>query len=337
MGESRFRHVNEEQNSTENRNGGNKASGMCNFWHDLRVQRRKVFIVLAVCALVGAGVGAIALRLGEPEPQYHGKKLSQWLALQHQRPQEVVDAVRAMGTNALPFLVKQVEYEIPAWRMSLVRVHSKLPTWMRKDWIRAQIFPLELRMRSGQAIFGFHVLGTDAYAAIPELSRYLSGDTGRNRSASRGNAASALVAIGGPNALPPLLAAMTNQAISEDRRMFIIEIMQNFDYHGPQLSRAVPVLIDNLQSTNESLASPAATALGHFKIDPEFCVPALSNAALSATFRIRESSIKALGEFGSAAMPALSVISNALFDSDIHIRQVATNAVLKIASSAIGH
>jgi HEAT repeat protein len=102
------------------------------------------------------------------------------------------------------------------------------------------------------------------------------------------------------------------------------------------LGHAVPVIIDNLQSTNESMASLAASVLGHFNVEPEVCVPALSNEALSATYWIRESSINALGEFGRAAMPALDVISNALFDSDIRIRQVATNAVLKIAPEMLG-
>jgi hypothetical protein len=317
---------------TVSENGGNRGKkifGWGTFWHNLNVHRRKLVIVLAVCLLIGVGV--IALWPGESEPKYQGKKLSEWLALQQQRPQEVVNAIRAMGTNALPFLVKQAEYEIPAWRMSLLRAHSRLPTWMRSDWIRAQVFPLELRRRSGQAMIGFHVLGREAYAAIPELSRHLCGQAAKSHATSRLNAASALVAIGGPDALPPLLAAMTNQAMSEDRRMFIVEIMRYFDYQGPELSNAVPVLIDTLQSTNELMSSHAASALGHFHIEPEACVPALSNKALSATSQVRAGSIDALGQFGPAALPALSVISNALFDSDIRIREVATNAASKIA------
>src|SRR5262249_6193346 len=140
----------------------------------------------------------------------------EWLALQQQRPQEVFNAVRAMGTNALPFLVKQVEYDIPSWRINLLRVHSRLPTWMRSEWIVKQVFPIELRKRSGQAIFGFYALGPESSAAIPELGRFLCEDPGKYRPAdSLGNAASALVTIGGRDALPPLLAAMTNRATPE--------------------------------------------------------------------------------------------------------------------------
>jgi HEAT repeat protein len=71
-------------------------------------------------------------------------------------------------------------------------------------------------------------------------------------------------------------------------------------------------------------------------LSPELCVPALSNCVLSTKYRVRRNSIQALGEFGSAAMPALDVVSNAMFDSDSHIRGVATNAVRKIAPDVPG-
>jgi HEAT repeat protein len=91
-------------------------------------------------------------------------------------------------------------------------------------------------------------------------------------------------------------------------------------------------LLGCLNSTNEYVASLAALALGHFNLNPELCVPALSNAAaLSTSYRIRRNSIGALGGFGPAATPALNAVSNSLFDPDLHIRELATNAVRKIA------
>src|ERR1041385_2280437 len=75
------------------------------------VKRRSVLLPLAAI-FIGA-IAIISLRPGEREPEYQGKKLSEWLLAYH-HPWESVDpsstraaeAVRTIGTNAVPCLVK---------------------------------------------------------------------------------------------------------------------------------------------------------------------------------------------------------------------------------------
>src|SRR3954469_4010547 len=93
-----------------------------------------------VLVLLAAGViGLCAFLWPEPEPRYQGRKLSQWLLLRDSAPPftrpnglnarlasfksfpavsygssaETEDAIRHIGTNALPYLVKWIQYETP--------------------------------------------------------------------------------------------------------------------------------------------------------------------------------------------------------------------------------
>src|SRR5438067_1105808 len=89
-------------------------------------RRRRVIIILAACVLMGIGV--VAFWPGEREPVYNGKKLSEWLQLYgstgisvEQREQAKV-AVRQIGTNALPWLVKWIQCDrrdLPQWKTRL--------------------------------------------------------------------------------------------------------------------------------------------------------------------------------------------------------------------------
>lgn len=281
------------------------------------------------CVLVAICV--IAFWPGEAQPEHEGKKLSQWLTLQYARPQDATKAVRAIGTNGLPFLIKRMEYEFPAWRINLLRAVKKLPDWTQNAWINGHvIFPTDVWNRSAEALFAFRLLGTEASPAVPELARLMHDKPENFR------AANALAYIGGRNAVVALLMAMKDKVTSDNRRMLIMSAMQHLSYNGAELTEATPAFIEYLQSTNQYVASLAAFTLGHFKLEPQLSVPELSNAVLSLNFRVRRNSIQALGEFGSAAMPAIDVVSNALFDSDSHIRDVATNAVLRIAPQMLG-
>src|SRR5436190_10784652 len=93
----------------------------------------------------------------EKEPEYQGKKLTEWLGTykpaktdpkMRQFPmcldgmlvldrrghseQEVIEAVRHMGTNGVRLLVKWVGYEPPRWRLSFNRQSSRLPSSVRE-------------------------------------------------------------------------------------------------------------------------------------------------------------------------------------------------------------
>jgi hypothetical protein len=99
------------------------------------VRRRRVIIILVVCVLVGIGVYAFWPQ--EKEPEYNGKKLGEWLTLcrdyrggDYSQLQSAQGAVRKIGTNGLPWLVKWMSYDTPKWKSSLFA--SKYSRWVPK-------------------------------------------------------------------------------------------------------------------------------------------------------------------------------------------------------------
>src|SRR5262249_20059643 len=137
-----------------------------------------------VCVLVAIGV--VAFWPGEPEvkePEYRGKKLTEWMRPYEQdyqwhgriwiseEDQVVVDdAVRHMGTNALPWMLKWIAYEPTAWKAEFWRILSKLPVNLT-----ARLLPKhnywELDGFRIDAAIAFKILGPEAAPAVPALSR----------------------------------------------------------------------------------------------------------------------------------------------------------------------
>jgi len=159
----------------------------------VRVKRKRVLIIGAVCAFVCAT--ALIAWLSEPrQPEYQGKKLSEWLAL----PMESVSiptgltavikgpigyglnhqtttAVRAIGTNALPLLVKWVSYEPPDWQRPITLWLSR-GRWSGFAGInKALNAKIE---RANSASLALSTLGRDANDAIPALGAAVAAHKG---------------------------------------------------------------------------------------------------------------------------------------------------------------
>jgi hypothetical protein len=115
--------------------------------------------------IVAFVVAMVVVWPGEKEPEYQGRKLSEWLGTykpastdpeMRQLPmllngmlvwdrrghsvQEVVAAVRHMGTNGVRLLVKWVGYEPPKWRLFLSRQSSRLPPSVRETRLCGWLF-----------------------------------------------------------------------------------------------------------------------------------------------------------------------------------------------------
>jgi len=292
-------------------------------WHDRAVPRKRSAIISAGCIL--AGIAIFVFWPEEKEPEYNGKKLSEWLAVQREQPEEVTRAVRAIGTNGLPFLVKWAEFQIPNWQISILRVYTKLPGQMQSGSVATWMGWNERTMRAYSTRFAFRVLGADGASVVPELSRFIKNP--RNRSPA--DAATALAYAGGRDALPILLAIVQDKT-SPARRWAVVAALKSVSYRGTEMEKAVVALIACLQDNDPIFASFAASALGEIAMKPELSVPALSNACHASDYRLRNKAIQALGGFGPDAASALDVVTNAFNDPDQHIRNCATNAFKKI-------
>ncbi len=238
--------------------------------------RRRPFITILCAGVLAATVIALVWPR-EREPEYKGKKLSEWIILSYQsrvppetRPiDQARDAVQQIGTNAIPFLLQWIRYEPTAWRRKILSYRD-----MGWDNFLIRILLRDSRdERAGRGQRGLELLGTNAIIALPDLAKSISDQTAPY-TAKR--AARAMGYIG-KDALPPLLTEATNH--NNAQRFTIILTLGYLGYLGTNALPAVPVLIDCLQDTNYLIRMVAARSLGGLQLQPEIVLPALARLA----------------------------------------------------------
>jgi hypothetical protein len=147
------------------------------------VKRRWVIFVALACFV--AVVAAILIWPGEREPVYQGKRLSEWIAGEGAVMRDIVpgvteredaerrDAVRHIGTNVLPFLLKWIAAAGRPERSKIQAVITRASPRVGSAWLHVRSRKWRRALDAGWAI---DVMGYDARAALPELTR-LSGST----------------------------------------------------------------------------------------------------------------------------------------------------------------
>jgi hypothetical protein len=141
------------------------------------MKRRRILRYL-LC-LVAALALAIFIWPREREPEYNGATLSTWLgrvstSTNQIQLLEASNAVRHIGTNALPFLIRWIQHE-PGWRDAVGQRILQWPLFRNSRDVQ-QLIRNMTGYRADCAVPGFQVLGYEATSAIPELTR-LSEDT----------------------------------------------------------------------------------------------------------------------------------------------------------------
>jgi len=176
--------------------------------HDgVMVRRRVSLILLGVLALVGLMVVVFS---PPPEPSHGGRKLSEWLDFAP-RPYipsnpDVIQAAKAihnMGTNAVPWLVKWIRYEPPAWKVAAYQLIGRMVKKSPADLLRDD----RQTLRGTACVFGFSAIGSEAKTAISDLGQIMN-DPKRGQSAI--NAALTLRALG-TEAIPTFLSGATSK------------------------------------------------------------------------------------------------------------------------------
>lgn len=268
---------------------------------------------------------------GSREPVYAGKPLSEWLRLYKQpngavapvQPQEAADAVRQIGTNALPLLVTwvQEEQEVPPWRDHLFG--------LAYHWNFGQGF-LELiagpQLHAAYAIRGFIILGEAGRGAVPGLARVA-------REGKQPSCELAIEALSylGKDALPPILSMSTNSNLTL-RRAALASLSQ-MRYLGTNARPAIVFLIQCLH--NPDLARCAADTLGGLHLESGISIPALIECTRSTDRELRTRSVSDLEEFGPEARAAVPRLTELLRDPEASVRYAATNAVRAITSEVV--
>ncbi|MDB6024829.1 MAG: domain containing protein [Verrucomicrobiales bacterium] len=212
-------------------------------------RKRWSLLILSVLALMAI----LSLLLHRREPRYHGKPLSEWLAPLRADYTQILDsgqwgenpvswkdgedAVTAIGTNAIPYLLNELTFKSPFWKRHVPEFFHR---WWKDD---ADWKEIPSHQFSGHV--GLLALGTNALVALPDLERLLD-DSDNSKSAQQ------VIRYLGEKMNPPFGRA----ADSEDPRDGIRTVTFYCLNHPTPAVRqaAVKLLCRGYVSTNEVIA-----------------------------------------------------------------------------------
>jgi HEAT repeats len=215
------------------------------------------------------------------EPHYQGKSLSAWAPYVFSSGSErndAVEAIRHIGTNALPYAIKfcsTKDFEIKNKFMRWVDHQSGETTYGQFILSLGKLVQPGMTTQSkGMAIFD--ALGPMAKPAIPDLIKLLE-----DESFDTVNAASYSLTQIGPDAVPPLIDELTNQ--DEGVRIWAAFSLENMvrvttENLKTAIHPAIPALIQMLNSENIYMQRRAAATLAQINQDAPLVVPALVEA-----------------------------------------------------------
>lgn len=226
------------------------------------------------------------------EPVYDGKPLSQWLVIlrrgysaeeQHAAAPSPEDAIRQMGTNAIPTLLDILGAE--EWNKK--RIVSKLKSAEFRT-VFTKYHPGAEDIRD-IAVDGFKVLGTNAEAAVPQLTKLL------HEPETCPDAARVLNMVG-----PKGFSALTNAINDEDLVGVVVLAIGQSSSGDPQVSTRL--LISALKSSNPTTRGNTAKFLAGR--DASLVVPALIPLLDDSEDYAWRAAAISLGGYGSVAKDA---------------------------------
>lgn len=251
----------------------------------------RAFAIIAVVIVCGLGWFAFWRKTPEPEPVYQGKPLGYWLhEIQDQgldsqpsaKARESIKAIRAIGTDAIPFLIKRLQ---PPYADSTV---------------------------PSAAAAALIALGPQATSAIPELAKLIDQNKPPHSTKSYGVWYHAVEVLShlGPEALPVMLKAATNIQ-GQHVQWQLIQRIGNFETDG---APAIPLLTGWCNDKDPWVRLGAVNALGQIGLEPEIVVPVLLAALKDPNEMVRRDAAEALGVFHAESSIWLKPVIEALDD-----------------------
>lgn len=190
------------------------------FLERIRSPRRKLALAAGILALAIAGLWLWSALTSPPEPEYQGKPLSYWLE-QLDGPNPVtmphtVAALRAMGSNAIPSLVKTIATPPSRLRLRLANLAWRI-AFLREHFGGTFLTPYGIRV--GRAQRALSLMELVAKEAVPPLARALASPD----EVLRAQAAATLGSMGSQakDAQPNLFALQKDHSVSVRRNMLL--------------------------------------------------------------------------------------------------------------------
>src|SRR5690348_12098163 len=104
--------------------------------------RRRLLLLLTGAVLIASLLVFLWPERGPKEPRYQGKSLSEWIARAVPIPRapsmhaDAEEAIRHMGTNALPCLLQWLDYQPVWWREKYRSTFMKIKRPQRiRNWL----------------------------------------------------------------------------------------------------------------------------------------------------------------------------------------------------------
>ncbi len=301
-----------------------------NFRYAAPVRRRRViFIILATCILVGIGVSAFWP--GEKEPEYNGKKLSEWVRATggyegggEAELHQAFAAVDHIGTSALPFLVKWIRQGYPTrsqriaafWWQTIEKVGIK----------RGHSRPdIPLNYHSAIVLGAF---GTNASSVIPALIQVMRDPAS---SAYTVGLASYALSQTGEKGVTEVIRFVRDR--DQSNRASGISSLASVEQNA---APALETLMECIEDPDEQVALEVTRALFIDHPETDKRVAILRKGASGHRARIRYESIQCLASYqGSKAAAAIPELTQALRDADAAVRKAATNLLSEIAPQVL--
>ena len=289
---------------------------------------RRVTIKLAIAALA-AGLILIVLLLPAPrEPVHQGKPLTEWLGgFDHNYESTNYSAsraaIRAMGTNALPFLIRYLRAKDPPYYAQWVRLKAKL------GLLRGPVdYAVFWHRRAANACV---LLEADADAAFPAMMEAMNDP----RAASDVGGALSRMFPKSAHVLTNILA--TGNVTARGSAAWALMTA----YSHPAIEEmARTALLNALRDPEPGVRASAASAFQFWDKRFDVIVPALTRALSDSSPSVRGNSATSLGNFGSAAKQAVPELLKLLQDTNTYpgpsslLSERAVQMLLKIDPKA---
>ena len=277
--------------------------------------KQRLFLFVAVIAL--AGLVGIVVSVSS-RTTYQGRSVAAWTeqteAMEPAVREAAARAFQALGTQALPDLIRMLESEDAVWRRGLWALAPKLPTQARQVLLRKIGSPQAPR-RQILAARCVALLRSRGEPAIPALMRVVHGANEQARS----EASLALGCIG-KAALPALISALDHR----DLNVRINALCALNAIPPADRQDATPALIRNVIDPDVRVSSSAYQILVR---QDSALVPSLTNALSSPDRTDREGAALALTQMGVRTEQSAATLEEMLRSQDVNTRRTTLRAI----------
>ena len=333
------------------------ASGLSCHTSEVRPRNRLILALVAACLGLFA---ATYLFFRSTEPAYHGNSLSFWIKTYNwpdnptvndlfprrtkplelsrevlsnpvyreraqidleRRKTEAAEAVRQIGTNAIPALLKGIDVDPASWRVAL---YSKIPPSLPGHRLVRWVLVDRTEQRIQTAITGFQILGAETSAAVPELSQRM-----KTRNSRSGWLSVLALSSTGPDGLKALAAELDDT--NALNRVSVARIFGQAIRNSGTNTASFRSLAHCVYDHESGVATWSAITVGSLAIYPAISIPELTTGLQDARPQVRARCADALGQFGAAAQIASRSLRNLSNDPDPFVRAAATGALAKVA------